>query len=556
MNYIKFIAVMLCLFGACSPPLQTAGGVTDTGNARVTATLFHSDGSLARNATVILRPSDFLAEKSGSLGKRLVSIKDTVTDETGSFQMDSVDTGAYCIEVNDRTSEAVLLKVDIRAGLIDTVLSADTLRPYSTIQGSASVPKSAVGKAAAEVYGLQRFALLDSAGRFAFTNLPGGTLRVHIVSSDSQFSARETDTVSALSGTTAEIPFIFWHFTKRLYLNTTSTGASVAGNVMDFPVLVRLTAADFSFNEALAGGADIRFTKSDLTPLPYEIERWDASLGSAEIWVKTDTVYGNNGSQYIVMFWGASAGFAAVSSSNGHTVFDTGRGFQAVWHLGQATKAAALDATANRYDGTPSDTAPTAVGGAIGVAQQFDGAAACIEMMGSAAGKLDFPQNGQYTVSAWVYVDPVDTNQRFILGKGHEQYLLQQRIINNDTNPASWEFSEYQGTAGWQISRAMPVGQTWKYIVGVRDGTSQYLYVDGILADSSITVYVPAGLVIPRYTTNNFFIGKTPPFPAEHPNYFKGRIDEARAQNTACDPDWIRLCFMNQKTPDALVEFR
>jgi hypothetical protein len=554
MNYIKFIAVMLCLFGACSHPLQTAGGVSDTGNARVSATLFHSDGTLARNATVVLRPSDFLAENSGSLGKRRVSIKDTVTDESGSFQIESVDTGVYCIEVNDRTSEAVLLTVEVRAGLIDTVLSADTLRPYSTIQGSANVPKSATGKVTAEVYGLQRFALLDSAGRFAFTNLPGGTLRVHIVSSDSQFSARETDTVSALSGKTTQIPFIFWHFTKRLYLNTTPTGASVAGNVLDFPVLVRLTAADFSFNEALAGGADIRFTKSDLTPLPYEIERWDASLGSAEIWVKTDTVYGNNGSQYIVMFWGAPAAPTTGSLSNGAGVFDTAHGFQAVWHLGQATKAVALDATGNRYDGTPSNIAPTATDGVIGAAQQFDGSANCIEMTGTATGRLDFPQNGQYAVSAWVYVDSVDTNQRFMLGKGHEQYLLQQRIINNDTTPASWEFSEYQGTAGWQISRAMPVAQTWKYIVGVRDGTSQYLYVDGILADSSITVYVPAGLVIPRYTANNFFIGRTPPLPAENPNYFKGKIDEARVLSKPLGADWIKLCYMNQKEPDALIK--
>jgi hypothetical protein len=552
MNYIKFIAVMLCLLGACSHPLQTAGGVSDTGNARVSATLFRSDGTLARNATVILRPSDFLAEKSGSLGKRLVSIKDTITDESGSFQIESVDTGTYCIEVNDRTSEAVLLKVDIRAGLIDTVLSADTLRPYSTIQGTAGVPKSAAGKVAAEVYGLQRFALLDSAGRFAFTNLPGGTLRVHIVSSDSQFSAVETDTVSALSGKTTEIPFIFWHFTKRLYLNTTSTGASVAGNVMDFPVLVRLTAADFSFDEALAGGADVRFTKSDLTPVPFEIERWDASLGSAEIWVKTDTVYGNNGSQYIVMFWGNQN---AESASNSAVVFDTGRGFQAVWHLGQATKAAALDATGNHFDGTPSDTAPSVIPGIIGRAQEFNGISNYIQMRGTAGGKLNFSESDTFTVSAWVHVDTlVDSTSHVIVGKGHQQYYLK---LFFGPQGQHWEFTEYLGGTVWQItSYAPPVAKSWKFLFGMREGNTQFLYLDGVLVHTNTSGGYPNAI---KDTSNDVAIGRYLNFVTESNQgfaFFNGAIDEVRISNVSHSPDWIRLEYMNQKANNALVEFR
>jgi hypothetical protein len=48
------------------------------------------------------------------------------------------------------------------------------------------------------------------------------------------------------------------------------------------------------FSQAQFGGSDIRFTKADNTFLPYEIERWDSAHSQAEIWVKVDTVFGND----------------------------------------------------------------------------------------------------------------------------------------------------------------------------------------------------------------------------------------------------------------------
>jgi hypothetical protein len=36
---------------------------------------------------------------------------------------------------------------------------------------------------------------------------------------------------------------------------------------------------------------------------------------------------------------------------------------------------------------------------------------------------------------------------------------------------------------------------------------------------------------------------------------FVGMIDEVRVNNVAVNSDWIKLCFMNQKQPDALVHW-
>lgn len=36
---------------------------------------------------------------------------------------------------------------------------------------------------------------------------------------------------------------------------------------------------------------------------------------------------------------------------------------------------------------------------------------------------------------------------------------------------------------------------------------------------------------------------------------FRGMIDEVRIANEAYGPDWIKLCYMNQKEQDALVKW-
>ena len=90
-----------------------------------------------------------------------------------------------------------------------------------------------------------------------------------------------------------------WTKYREISVNTsTSGGASVSNNQRFFPMLVRLTNANFVFASALSGGADIRFAKLDGTHLPYQIERWDAANQLADVWVLMDTVYGsNNGSE-------------------------------------------------------------------------------------------------------------------------------------------------------------------------------------------------------------------------------------------------------------------
>ena len=349
------------------------------------------------------------------------------------------------------------------------------------------------------------------------------------------------------------VDFGGWSHSRKLLLNTTATGAGITANVLQFPILVRLTKANFNFGEALVYGADLRFTKSDGRFLPYEIERWDAANNLAEVWVKADTVYGNDSTHYVNMYWGASAGSAATLS-NSAAVFDTAAGFQGVWHLAEAGNSVAKDATINGFSGIPYGmTAASSVSGAIGIARNFDGSSSYIQMTGTATGKLNFGQNGFYAVSAWVYADTLDygadsnasRHDLTIVAKDNCQYTL--KCFRTD-----FAFVQYMDATGWESSISPAVIATWKYIVGVCAGTRQYLYVDGICMADSVNFFETS--TRPRSTASDVTIGKTPPGTNSwSPYFFKGALDEVRIYSVAVSADWIKLCYMNQRTDEKLI---
>jgi hypothetical protein len=522
----------------------------------------YSNGQPARYAAVKLRSSDYLADTSLiSSSSRMLSNPDAYTDDTGGFALTNVPRGDYSIEVNDLMSNAVLLRCSVSD--TDTVLTVpvDTLKPTGSITGSIDSFSSPGINVFVQVYGLGRITLIStSSPKFVIGDVPDGQYTIRIVSSASTNMAHKLSNIKVLPGNQTELgalelvsPVQTCAFSRQLVLNTSPSGANIYENVCNFPVLVRLNGNNFTFNQAMKYGEDIRFTKPDSSELPYEIERWDSAGQQAEIWVKIDTVLGNNAMQYVTLRWGNPL---ASGRSNSAAVFDTSSGFQGVWHLAKTGNGVAVDATGNHFDGISFGTnATTASPGIIGAAQEFDGSSSYIQMPGTAGSVLNFPENGHYTLSAWVYEDTLDSLNHCIFGKGHEQYYLKQKW--SIVPFASWEFVDYLDKTGWQSTKAGAVSKAWKYLVGKRDGYKQYFYLDGELVDSSYSIY--SGYVS-RNTSNDCTIGRfmqTVTAPSyDGFCYFKGKIDEVRISSAPLSPDWIRLCFMNQRENDKLVSFK
>ncbi|HAO99540.1 MAG TPA: hypothetical protein DCQ83_05800, partial [Fibrobacteres bacterium] len=156
-----------------------------------------------------------------------------------------------------------------------------------------------------------------------------------------------------------------WLNYKDITINTSAAGANVTGDVARYPLLVRLDSNSFTDFAVSGTKASIRFARGSVH-LPYQVERWDSAGGNvAEIWVLVDSVYGNNSSQSIRMYW-SSVGAGDSSSSSG--VFNTSNNFQAVWHMNGATATSnELDATNNNFTATyfqsAGSTTPLSTGG-------------------------------------------------------------------------------------------------------------------------------------------------------------------------------------------------
>ncbi len=372
------------------------------------------------------------------------------------------------------------------------------------------------------------------------------------------------------------IPFLFpslamafenygeWRYSKQLNMN--ADGLSLSAPIHDFPLLVRLNAGNFDFGAARPDGHDLRFTRSDgLTRLPHQVERWDAAAREAEVWVLVDTVR-RAGLTSLRMYFGNPG---AADGSDGVAVFDTAHGHRAVFHLGEGTGDTARDATRNGFFGIPRDTAsrgvPSDAPGVIGRAKEFAGGGpnttitgGYYTLPGSASGPLNLPENGPYTISAWVKLRPGATTNAFrcIVSKSDFQYNLMKNNVANE-----WQFNPFSSTDGtpsrWERATGGPVNAgEWQYVVGIRHAdNSESLYVDGVPS----TVIVNSNSGSPRSTAFDVMIGRRSDFVAGTSNngnrFWDGWIDEVRISSGARGADWIRLSYETQRPGAAIVSF-
>jgi hypothetical protein len=151
----------------------------------------------------------------------------------------------------------------------------------------------------------------------------------------------------------------------------------------------------------------------------------------------------------------------------------------------------------------------------------------------------------------------MDNMPHLIVAKGYEQYFL--RFSYFPSNSPLWEFVEFNKDDSWEACTFAATGRNWIYITGVRQGTQQFLYCDGVLVDSTASIYPANGNN--RNSSNDLTIGKfinAISLPNDNTGYcfFKGSIDELRIMSRSHTSDWVRLCYMNQRVDDRLIMFK
>ena len=317
-----------------------------------------------------------------------------------------------------------------------------------------------------------------------------------------------------------------WRHSGSMYILTTSEGANLpaSASVQGFPLLVRLDKDFFDFNQAKPHGEDTRFATPSGTPLPYQVEQWDARNGTACIWVRVPTIKGD-ARQEIRMRWGNGD---AASESDGKAVFNASNGYLSVWHMDEPVKDE-VGTLVSKNVGT------TASVGMVGPARHLAG------RQGIFCGdKIDTYPSGAASHSSEAWFRPEKPNHT-ALAWGNEQ--AQGKVMMRYRSPPHVKMECYFSGADVACAGSVPMDQ-WVHVVHTyRKGDSR-IYVNGILDGVSKTPGAPLNIRTPA----KMWIG------GWYNNYdFVGDIDEVRISNVVRSADWIKLEYENQKPMQTLV---
>jgi hypothetical protein len=538
-----------------------AGGGGSEWEAKITGqAVYDGSGLPAAGARVVLCPERFLRDTFVAPDSPVaLALRETVTDKNGFFSVDRLEPGIFYVEVNNEQSWSSLIKCEIAEHDVMLAISC-TLKPTGRISGSLTFPAGYRGISYIQIYGLDRVARAAPDGAFSLGDIPEGTYTLRILPSHPDYIAKDVAAVAVsasaetnLGALTVPLNGGAWSYNRRIYMNTTPSGADVAGDVVGFPVLIRLTGDNFDFTEAQIDGRDIRFTKATGTLLPYEIVRWDGVNKAAEIWVKLDTVRGGNGSQSLTMYWGNAN---ASDGSNGAKVFDTAAGFAGVWHLGETTGASAREATYNGFSGIYNGGLPHSEKGPLGNCQNINQPDKEYIDMGNVLN----PGLKSISVGVWIKRGSFVTPQAIVAKTNGDLPSASYGFLLSIDPANAPHFNIASGGANWGDEGAFDImsnlaitdSTVWHYVFVVinRFGTNNCsMYLDGV--DRTGKTVGDITNVTSVSNALNFHIGTE----SDNNYSYKGAIAEATISFTARSADWIKLCYENQKAHDALLRW-
>ena len=323
----------------------------------------------------------------------------------------------------------------------------------------------------------------------------------------------------------ARAGYVGWQHSGSIWILTTPEGAnlSVTATEENFPVLVRLNKEGFDFSKAKAGGEDLRFATASGTPLAYQIEAWDAAVGSASIWVRIPVIKGNT-RQEIKMLWGKAD---ALSESNGKAVFNESNGYLSVWHMSDPVKDE-CGTVESKNVGTTSGT------GMIGTARHFAG------QQGIACGDKipNYPSGASpHSTELWYRSDASNMD---LVCWGREGRSPAGKVRMQLQSPSHIYIDSDGGS--FHAASTLPKSE-WVQVVHTYDGKTGQVFINGKLdvpapTQTTMNILSPLGLWLGGWCNGYNFVGD---------------MDEVRISKVARSVDWVKLQYENQKPLQTMI---
>ena len=317
-----------------------------------------------------------------------------------------------------------------------------------------------------------------------------------------------------------------WSGRKPFRIDTSAAGANIAEPIGAVPVLVRLHPGNFRFDAAKEDGSDIRFVAADdKTPLKHHVERYDALLGEALIWVAIPDVA--PGAKTDIWLYYHNPKAQTAEDAKGTYDADT----SLVYHFaerGQPPRDSTSWANHAVEAGAPADAL-------IGAGLKLDGAKTVTVPSGPS---LAWAAGGKMTWAAWVKPAELEsTGVVFSRREGANGF-----VVGLEGGRPYAELIDLSGSRRAAAPRTLAANAWHHLAVVAQDGLT--LFVDGA------PVAKVAGALPPIQGPS--FIGGDRGAPGSAPiPGFRGEIDELEISRVGRPAGFIQAVAANQGTDPA-----
>ena len=318
-----------------------------------------------------------------------------------------------------------------------------------------------------------------------------------------------------------------WSIRKKITIDASAAGGAITEPIGAATVLLRLHDGNFAFGSAKEDGSDLRFVAADdKTLLPYHLEKFDALLNEAFVWVKVGEV--KPGEQTSFWLYYGSSGEKATRVEDAKASYDAETVL--VYHF--AEKGAASDSTTQAN--TAQNPGLGTDGSLIGSGLRLDGKT-LVKLPESAS--LTWGEGEVVTWSAWIKLSALPP--RAILFSRHERDSA--FVIGADNGVPFVEITSAAGTQRTPAGEPLTAG-AWRHWAVVASGAEVTLYLDG-------ESYGKVSAAIPALKGAALLGGEEAEGGAAAPG-LTGELDELQISKVARTPGSLKLAAISQGTGD------
>jgi biopolymer transport protein ExbB len=254
-----------------------------------------------------------------------------------------------------------------------------------------------------------------------------------------------------------------WQLRKKITIDASAAGANITDPIGTTPLLVRLHPGNFRFSATKEDGSDLRFVAGDdKTPLKYHIEKFDALLGEALVWVAVPNLQAGAKSELWLYYGNKKA--AATADAKGSFDTDT----PLVYHFAERGTPS-LDATV--WGNNAQSVGQPADGALIGTGLRLDGRT---PLTLPSSSSLAQAADAGWTWSAWVKPAAPQPNAALYSRRDGGNAL----VIGFDNGAPFVEVSNAGAVQRSVVAAPVPAN-SWHHVAVIAGSGKVTLYLDG-----------------------------------------------------------------------------